>query len=42
MVVEYEDSEEGDELYFDGTSLTEEYGGVENTLQRATEAQISF
>ena len=42
VVVEYEDSEEGDELYFDGTSLTEEYGDAELDLQRATEAQINF
>ena len=42
VVVEYEDSEEGDELYFDGTSLTEEYGDTELDLQRATEAQIKF
>jgi hypothetical protein len=42
VVVEYEDSEEGDELYFDGTSLTGVYSDTELDLQRATEAQMKF
>ena len=40
--IEYEDSEEVDELYFDGIKLTEEYSDVSIILQRAVEEQIRF
>jgi hypothetical protein len=40
VVIEYEGSEESDELYFDGTKLTEGYGDEAIIMQRATEEQI--
>ena len=40
VVIEYEDSEEADELYFDGTKLKEGYGDVTIIMQRAVEEQI--
>ena len=42
VIVEYENSEEGDELRFDGTRLTEDYGNRKIVLQRATEEQIKL
>lgn len=42
VVVDFEDGEESDELYFDGTRLTEEYDDIEIVLLPATEEQIKF
>lgn len=42
VAIKDEDSGEFDELYFDGTKLTEEYGDDVITLQRAAEEQIQF
>ena len=42
VIVEYENSEEGDELRFDGTRLTEDYGDRKNVLKRATEEQVKL
>ena len=42
VYIDYEDSEVGDVLFFDGTSLTEMQGEKEIVLQRATEAQIKL
>lgn len=37
--IEYEDSEEGDELLFDGTRLTNEFDGIRFYFERATDEQ---
>ena len=40
VVIQFEDSDETDELYFDGVNLMEEYGDESIILQRAAEEQI--